>query len=428
MLASPDFGRHFGTTWRNLIAPANAGNGKTQVDAFGPWLAEQFNQDRGWDRIVTDLLTAEGEVQRTPQFAFLLANSEGGQPQPNLLAAATARTFLGVQLRCAECHDHPFTSWKQDDFWGTAAFFGRLNNGGKKGQPIVFRETATSAAIVIPASSGKGAGRTVKAKFLDGREPKLDGATSLRGLLAAWVTAADNPYFAPAFVNRTWEQFFGRGFVQPADDFRPDNAASHPELLKQLAEEFRSSGHSVKHLVRCICNSAAYQRTSRPLADNEADTVLCSHMAVKPLTPEAFFESFSIVMAANQPTVTVGKGGKGGGGKSMLGSRDDFVRLFRTQGETATPGEFTHGIPQFLRRMNAGLFNRPAPVIKELLDSGASREQVIDGLFLTTLCRRPTGNETRLMADYAAKRATPEQGYAGVLWILLNSGEFMLNH
>src|SRR5262249_31226638 len=300
LLVSGDFGQHFGTVWRNLLAPRNVSGGKTQTDSFTPWLAEQFNRNRGWHDVVYDLLTVEGEAQGKPQTAFLMANSDNGQPQANLLAASTARLFLGVQLQCAECHNHPFADWKQTDFWGAAAFFSRVRNGGIKGRPLAITEeadaapaikgdprakTASGGGIVIPVSAGKGARHVVQAKFLDGAEPALDDTKPLRPSFASWATAADNKFFAPAFVNRTWAQLFGRGFVNPVDNFRDDNPASHPALLKLLTDEFRASGHDVKHLVRCICNSQAYQRRSRALPDNENDRELFSHMAVKPFTP-----------------------------------------------------------------------------------------------------------------------------------------------
>ena len=126
LLARRSYGEHFGTVWRERLAPPAMGKKKAGRDSFSPWLATQFNQNRGWNAIVTDLLTVKGRVREQPQTAFIMANSDNFDPQPNLLADATSRLFWGVQLRCAECHDHPFAPWKQVDFWGTAAFFSRV--------------------------------------------------------------------------------------------------------------------------------------------------------------------------------------------------------------------------------------------------------------------------------------------------------------
>src|SRR5262249_24223061 len=155
--------------------------GKPSQDRFTPWLAEQLQRNRGWDQIVSDLLSAEGDLGRDVQTAFILANSEGFQPQANLLAGPTARFFLGVQVRCAECHGHPFAEWKQSDFGGLAAVYGRTRTTSKKGPPFLLTEDPdpdagarpAGAAIVIPNGSGKAAGQTVKARFLQGTQPTL---------------------------------------------------------------------------------------------------------------------------------------------------------------------------------------------------------------------------------------------------------------
>src|SRR5262249_19348327 len=217
-----------------------------------PGRPTQFQRARGWAKIVPGLLAADGDIAKNPQTAFVMANSEDFRPRPNLLAGSAARLSLGVQLRCAECHNHPFAPWKQADFWGTAAFFGRLrvNSKNKKGPPFILNEDpdpdpasaqAPGAAIVIPPTAGKAAGQVVRARYLGGTEPDLPAEGALRPAFAAWVTSPENPYFARAAVNRMWAHFFGRGLVNPVDDLRDDNPPSHPALLDLLAEEFRAS-------------------------------------------------------------------------------------------------------------------------------------------------------------------------------------------
>ncbi len=446
LLASQQYGQHLATLWRNLMVPRNPANGKAQPDRFSPWLAEQFNRNRGWDALVTELLTVEGDIQKTPQTAFIIANSESFQPQPNLLAASVGRLFLGVQLQCAECHNHPFTAWKQDDFWATAAFFSRLRNSGLKKPPFALTEmpapdTATGdqkgtpqpvvppGSIAIPTATGKNGGKVVKARFLDGAEPGLNSEAPFRPVFAAWVTAPENKYFANALVNRMWAQFFGRGFVNPVDNFHDDNPASHPALLRLLADEFRASGHDLKHLIRCICNSQAYQRSSRPLSGNENDKELFSHMVVKVLGPESIYDSLAIVLSIDpsaRPAAPKGAAVKSKG--PPLSPREEFIHFFRTRAEAAEAGEFSHGIPQFLKRMNAEEFNNTAPLISRLARPGTSREQVLEQIYLAVLSRRPSPAEVQLLSKYLAKRDNAEQGYNGVLWILINSGEFVLNH
>jgi hypothetical protein len=439
LLSSPDYARHFATVWRNRMVPLNPVKGKAPPDRFGPWLAEQFQRNRGWDRIVSDLLTADGDIAKEPQTAFVMANSEDFRPRANLLTGSAARLFLGVQLRCAECHNHPFAPWKQADFWATAAFFGRLhiNSKNKKGPPFILNEDpdpdpasaqAPAAAIVIPLTAGKAAGQVVRARYLGGTEPGLPAEGALRPAFADWVTSPENPYFARAAVNRMWAHFFGRGLVNPVDDLRDDNPPSHPALLDLLADEFRASGHDLKHLVRCLCNSRAYQRGSGALPANEKERELFSRMAVKPLSAEAFYDSLAVVFAVDKSAPARNK--KPDAGRLQAASpeaREEFVRFFRAQGDADGNG-LQQGIPQFLRLLNGADLNAGSPLIDQLVHSKLGPELAVETLYLATLSRRPRPEEVELMSGYVSRRAEPEEGYAGVLWILVNSGEFVLNH
>lgn len=444
LLDSPAYGEHLATVWRNQLIPRElnlSGKGGGQRDAFSPWLAEQFNDNRGWNAVVTDLLAAEGNPAANPATAFLLANGENGRPQPNKVAGNVAALFWGVNLRCAECHNHPFSHWKQADFWGTAAFFGKLQSGGDKGGPQGLSESAapgtagkvkgqpgvtiSGSAIVIPSGSGKSAGQVVKARFLGGDEPTLDANEPFRPRFAAWATAADNPYFAKAAVNRMWAHFFGRGFVNPLDGFDETNPASHPELLDKLAKEFTASGFDLKHLARFITTSKAYQRTSRPVPGNETDTVAFSHMAVKVLTPEVLCDALAVATRGTPERPEV---------------REQFARAFRSD-EDAAPTDYIQGIPQLLRLMNApsrgsgssgkevkGVTDNGGPILDRLYSAKASHAEAVETLYLTVLSRRPTAEEVELMESYLTKRKDDREGYRGVLWILLNTSEFALNH
>jgi hypothetical protein len=480
LLTSTDYSRHLADLWRPLLAPIDTSKKRPPVDPFAPWLAEQFNRNRGWNDLVAEMLGATGDVKNRPETTFLLTFAENAQPKPDLLAGVIGKVFLGAQLTCAECHDHPFAPWTQDDFWGVAAFFGRLRNTGTKGPPWVLTEdpdpkpldvknggverpaVKPGGAIVVPGTGGnKGAGREVPAKVLGGEPLRLDDEAPFRPRFVAWLTGADNPYFARAFVNRAWAQLFGRGLVNPVDNLHADNPPSHPAVLDLLAREFAASGFDVKHLYRCICLSSAYQRTSRPAPGNERDEKLFGRMSVKPVGPEALYDSLLVVYGAgpvdkNAPSGKPGvkptgdkpagmkpvvkpDAGKPDAGKPMppkpeagkpasgpSNPREEFALFFRGEGG-AEPGEFAHGIPQFLRRMNGEAFNAPAPVVDRLVRSGAGADEAVEALYLTALSRRPTARERELMGKFLASRPTPAEGYAGVLWVLLNSGEFALN-
>jgi hypothetical protein len=465
LLSNQDFGRHFAALWKERLTPRDTSTNKYGVDRFTPWLADQFNRNRGWGRLAGDLIGIEGEVHANPQSAFLMANGESSQPKPHLLTASVGRLFLGVQIACAECHDHPFAPWKQEDFWGVAAYFARVRNSGVKGSPFAITETRdpmpldvknggverlvvkAGGAVVVPATGGnKGAGKIIAAKLLDGPPQNLVDDAALRPAFVEWMTAAKNPYFAKAFVNRTWSQLFSRGLVNPVDDQHADNPPSHPDLFEALAAEFVASDHDIKHLLRCVCNSKAYQRTSRSDSASPDDGKLFNRMPVKPIGPDAIYDSLAVVMSVSKnapqppgkPGVKLGPNGKPlpdpnakPGMKPMMvkgaptNPRDAFILAFLGQGD-AEPGSFTHGIPQFLRRMNGEAFNDRPPLVDRLLSFTATPDKAVETLFLATLSRRPNAEEREVMVKYLAARPTPEDGYKSVLWILLNSGEFVM--
>jgi ferric-dicitrate binding protein FerR (iron transport regulator) len=438
LLASPEYGQNFGQIWRALIVPRDTSSKKQRVEIFSPWLADQFNRNRGWNQIVFDLLTASGDITRDPQAAFILANCESLEPKPGLLAASTGRLFLGVQLSCAECHNHPFAPWKQTDFWGTAAFFHRVRKKAKGDfslteVPVEATESAPattlSAAITIPDSAGKGVGQVVAAKFLLGATPSLDGKEALRPDFATWATAADNPWFAQAAVNRWWAHFFGQGLVNPVDNFFEGKLASHPVLLQKLTAEFAASDFDLQHLIRCVCNSEAYQRTSQPLAENESDKEWFSHAAIKVMSANVFYDSLHEAMNADPtfvPTVTKGKPFKRK--IAELDNRDDFLNFFSPPADVADSSSYNLGIPQLLRLMNAEQFNHATPFAKVLAELDATPQEKIEMAYLATLSRRPTIEEKQLMTEYLTKRQDAEQAFAGVLWILLNTSEFVMVH
>jgi len=444
LLASPDYGLHFADLWCERI---NVKDMPIDREPFIDWMTASLNAGRGWDEIVHDMLTAEGSFNfitrgkrlssTEPQALFVLLNTEEGQgkgPNPAWLAGESGRLFLGVQLQCAECHDHPFTdSWKQTDFWGLAAFFGGLK-AERQQQGLRWEETPASSAvnISIPATALKNVGQTVPARLLGAAtEYSANDSELLRHSLARWMTAADNPYFAKATANRLWAHCFGRGLINPVDDIRPDNPCSHPEVLQLLAEEARRSQFDLKHLIRCLCNTAAYQRTSVPLAVNESDTVFYSHIAVKTLGPGVFYDSLK--MATGWPELKVGlpENKTKLTVMSKFTPREVFVDFFRSaQGEEADPLDNDHGIPQALKLMNAAQLSSPSPVVQRITAAGHSREQVIEQLYLAALSRRPATEEASLMAEFLSQRsdASPEQAHSAVQWILINSAEFVSNH
>jgi hypothetical protein len=418
LLASPAYGKHMADIWQALLLPRTA----TPVRGLSrepmvKWLEEKFNANTSWDKMVSELLTASGPQDKNGAVTFFASSQTADKMTDNV-----CKLFLGVRLECAQCHDHPFTGWKREEYWGMAAFFTKVNmGGGGKG--------AKQPATPTVSEDGKGrqrlpeSAKVVPAKFLQGAEPKIEGSDPRRPVLAAWMTAADNPFFARALVNRLWHHFYGRGFVNPVDDMHKENRASHPALLSELSEQFVASGFDVKHMIRAICNSQAYQRTSKPNAENEEDATLFSHMAVKVLAPEQLFDSLEAVIGK---TPAPGGLGRPGAGRQVGTPRQQFVTFFSGD-ENADPTEYQHGIPQALRLMNSPQVNRDAHLLNEAVKADAP-EKVIEQMFLGTLSRRPTEPELSKFTAYVKKGDTAKKAYGDILWALLNCSEFTLNH
>jgi hypothetical protein len=433
LLASHHYGRHFAIIWSDLIVKRDENNIKLRPVKFKDWLADSFNKNRGWHEIVSDLLTSEGTADGSPPSLFILANRDMARVAPSKLVGTTANLFMGIQLQCAECHDHAFVKeWKRTDFWSLAAFFTKVRTeGGPVMVAVQDKVTVTEAppkgnrkpsgpTIAIPSAtdSRKTVG-SARAKYFLGEEAKLDDNITYRKPFAAWLTAPNNPYFARAAVNRMWAHFFARGLVNPIEDMRDDNAPSHPELLQALAKEFAESGYDLKQLIRCITLSRTYQRTSQPMSND--DPTLFGHMAVKVMGAEVLYDSLCIAMGENR----IDMGASRSRDKTIT-DRDLFVQFFSTASQDDAATDFSFGIPQFLRLMNAAQFNKGGAVVDRLAKENAPPEKVIEGLFLATLARRPTEGELKKVSAYVARKDS-RTAYNSVLWILLNSAEFVCN-
>jgi hypothetical protein len=420
LLASPRYGRHMADIWQGLMLPVTSDNRVLKREPFGTWLAERFNNGTSWDKLVYDLLTASGSQDANGAVSFYLAN-----PTADKVTDQVSRLFLGVQLQCAQCHNHPFTKWKQDEYWGMAAFFtkfqaDRVRAAARQATSPGVKETPRPG----PRNKLPESAKVVPPKFLQGDAPKLTPTEPYRPVVAQWITSPENPYFARAMVNRLWGQFFGRGFVNPVDDMHEANLASHPELLQELTAQFVASQFDVKYLIRAICNSRTYQRSSKPVPANDSDTTLFSHMAIKPLSPEQLYDSLIEV---------VGTPGQGAGprragnmaGANQGGPRANFINFFTVEDGGGDPTEYQAGIPQALRLMNSPLLNHGGPVLEHALKK-TQPAQIVNALYLGTLSRRPTGAERERVLSYV--HTHPNKPYHDILWALLNTSEFALNH
>ena len=426
---------HFSNVWRKALLPETQADPQTRVlvPAFEAWLRQKLTDDTSYSEMVREIVTVPlaasrnpreipGQADRPSPLAFYQAK----QIKPENLAASTARTFLGIRIECAQCHDHPFDNWKQNDFWSFAAFFAGMERQGRGGFLAAIREVADRRKLKIPGTE-----TSVGPVFLDGSRPLPTQTRGARQLLADWMITVENSYFAKAAVNRLWSQMFGIGLVDPPDDFTADNPPSHPKLLDLLASEFASHNFDVRHILRSIVASDAYQRTSRQTDPSQQKPRLFSRMAVKGLSPEQIFDS--LAQATGYVPVAVDRTSTGPGALDSV--RSEFVDLFGDDSSRPTQQRTT--ILQALALMNGGLVSeatsldrsRTLTAVVEFPALGTGDR--VEALYLAALGRRPGAKRLAALVAYVDAGGVtkdPAAALADVFWALLNSSEFLLNH
>jgi len=443
LLEHQDFGFRLAHYWRDLLLKRDPDKRNLPNEpVFISWMARQFNHGQPWDKIVRTMLTAEGDEALAGETFFLLANEDDKQPAPNKIVATTAALFMGIQLQCAECHVHPTVEqWRPDDFWGLAAFFvgtraDRQDAGkGKKIAGTAELTQRLGGKGIVPGQISipdpKNDGRTIgvaKAHLFENAIATVNPQSARRKTLADWLASADDPYFAPAAVNRLWSILFARGLVEPLDDFRPDNPPTHPELLTLLTTEFVASHFDVKHLLRCLCNSQAYQRTSRPVSAHDDNHKLYAHATIKVMSPEMLFDSLTIATGGR---VTRGESSTGAARSTKANpfAKVSTVEFFDNREYDEAASEYGYGIPQLLRLMNRQL-TTACEDIGQREAVANNRDRTIERMYLAAYSRRPTSAEVdRIHKFIAGNRSNPPaKSYSAVMWALLNSAEFIANH
>jgi hypothetical protein len=419
LLADPRYGEYLADVWQGYLVSPLADDRRVRADQFRTWLAQRFNTQT-WDRITAELLTASGKLEENPGVIYLI-ESRFPRTVPDL-ADLTSRYFLGVRLSCAQCHDHPFVAWKQQDFWGMAAFFTQVQTPGKS--KLVYRVGVKDyPELTLDSLKNDGAPDGFLSRpptFLGGELLRADKQTTHRAALAAWLTSPKHPYFARAMANRTWWRLFGRGLVNPVDDMHSANPPSHPELLDLLAQRFAESSFDHKFLTRAIVSSRAYQRTSRPGDAPDKQAALFGRMPVKVLSGGQLYDSLVAVLGAPAR--------KPGGGP-QADARAEFVQFFGDDGDP-DPTAYRQGIPHRLRQMNADQFagRNVAALVSRLAKPGRSADDVAGDLFLAVLSRRPTADEQQLFRAHVTRAGSPEAAARELAWALLMTSEFSLNH
>ncbi|NBV23014.1 MAG: DUF1553 domain-containing protein [Proteobacteria bacterium] len=443
LLERPEFADFWALKWADLLRVEEKTLDAKGMQDFHRWLRASIASSKPMDQFARELIASRGSTYANPEANFYRANRT-----PVIRAEAAAQVFLGTRLQCAQCHNHPFDRWTQDDYYDWAALFARvdykiLQNNRRDindkhefiGEQIVY--LARKGTVTNPRTE-----KTAEPRFLGSPKLDLEKQDELEAL-AAWMTRPENPFFARAQVNRIWYHLMGHGIVDPIDDFRATNPASHPALLDALTSEFVKSGFSLRHVIRLIMASRAYQTASEPNDTNVNDELNYARASLRRLTAEQMFDTLHQVAGVTAEFKGLPSGTRAA---ELPGARIEGRRGKRTQ---TTPDVFLamFGKPPRLltcecersadTSMGQAFFMISGPSVNELLtrsdnrlagliDSGKPNRAVVEELYWTALTRSPTETELSKTVAHIEKSKDRRTGVEDVLWGLVNAKEFVL--
>lgn len=424
LTAEPRSSAHLSRVWRRIMIPLGS-PGVMFAGQLEPWLQQQFAARVPYDKLARDVVTAKGAVAfagfglnqpvRTGSpVAFYMAVGN----TPDNAASSLSRVFLGVRIGCAKCHNHPFADWRQEDFWGMAAFFA----GASVGQANVDKDSRV--AKIKPMESDKE--YAVRFLWSDGPAVVPDDKYP-RDMLADWLVSKENPNFAATAVNRVWQQLCGQGLIPQVDDLDQASPKQRAVVLDDLARQFVAAEFDLQWLIEGICKSRIYQRASATAEKPAEDSPLSTHRPLKTLSPEQVFDSLEQALM-----LPVGRGDQS---PRYNGQRDQLIQRLNEAFSDA-PDQFRAGIPQALMIMNGILVATGT----DLDDSRTLRAVVdapflvpsdkIEALYLAALTRKPETRELERMLAHLQGQSDKDErrrAYVDIYWALLNSPEFVLS-
>ena len=464
LLGSKGYADNWARYWRDVIQYRASNENANQVGYpdLEEWLAEQLAKNRPWDEITRAMIAGTGSTDENGAVAFAMAHDV----QPVEMAGEVSRIFLGVQIQCAQCHDHPNDSWKRQQFHEFASFFAGASRKrtNPKENPAIFEVSIQGKPrYTMPDLKEPTKQVPVAPKFFLGEKsptlPMTLPADERHELAANYVTAQDNPWFAKAFVNRVWYALMGDAFYTPVDDLGPDRKAKAPEVIDELASQWQKGGYDVRWLFHTILNSRVYQREVRSTLSASGRTPFAANCPSR-LRADQILDSLS--QALNLPGLVQAGGamaGAGGGpaakkkqqaiAKKGVQAKDLMAAVGKTKGAAArgntergrfntlfgvdpsTPSDDILGtIPQALYLMNGPQLNnamqaRNGTILGEILSATPDNRKALNALYLRVLAREPNAKEVQTCGKYLTNVGDRREAFEDILWSLINSTEFI---
>ncbi len=425
LLDRPEFSDVWAMKWAEVLQVREVTNvlDRKGMHRYNDWLRHAVMTDTPIDQLVRELLTAEGGNFTNPAANYYMIETD-----PLKMAENVAQVFMGIQISCAQCHNHPFERWTMDDYYSFSAFFSQV---GKKGS------SDPREKVIYNRGSGDVKnlrdGQVMAPKFLGGDVPDVQGKDR-RAVLAEWLTAPDNPWFAENIGNRVWAHFFGAGIVDPPDDVRVTNPPSHPQLIKELGRRIVDYNYDLRSLVRDICNSYTYQMSTRPRDPEILDQRNFAIARVRRMTSEQLLDAVCSVTDTTVKFPNLPDGARAAqvaNGSSGIYFLDVFGRPPRSSVCTCERrGEPT--LAQSLHLINGSTLQEAIKKSGGLLDQMIAAEtptpEIVDKLFLAAVSRTPTEEEKAKLTEYVDTAEDRRMALEDAFWSVLNSKEFIFNH
>ena len=425
LLDRPEYSKFWALKWGDLLRLTSGQVTNEGVYKYYRWVERSFRENKPYDQFATELLTATGSTFSNPAANFYRTSKD-----MNDCVETISQVFLGARLQCAKCHNHPFERWTQDNYYGMAAFFNRVQRKNTKLANEMFIFVSQSGEVTQPRTQQQmkpwvpGQGDIENPNEFDRR---LD--------FAKWLTEPDNPFFAKIEVNRIWSQVFGRGIVEPADDFRDTNPPSNALLLDQLAQDFVDNGYDRKKILATILKSRTYQTSYQPNDFNEDDTKYFSHYQPRLLSAEQLLDAICHVTQ-----VAESFGGLPAGTKAThLPAPDlvnnEFLKIFgQPERQTVCACERTNesnlsmAIQFFNGPLIYGKLKDESNSFRKSMTDGKSNTEIITLLYNLAVCRNPSDTELKASLEHIESKEDRVEALEDICWAILNTNEFLFQH
>ncbi len=430
LMKRPEFTDWWTLKWGDLLQNSRNRLSASAVFAFREWIRSAVAQNMPLDQFVKEILTSSGGIADHPASAYFAVSKD----TDDTLQRAT-QVFCGVRMLCAKCHPHPFENWTQGDYYGLHSFFNQVTTKADPRLPGIANAKAVLVNLPAGLSRNPRTNQLQPPRFLGASEPEIQPGTDRRLVYAEWLTSAENPHFGRSMTNRIWSYFFHRGIIDPVDDLRTTNPPINPQLLEAITKDFVEHKFDVQHLMKRIVLSKSYQRTSVPNETNGHDVLNFSRSIPRRIPAEALLDS--LVQATGVPETFAGA--PAGFTASQLPDanvQSEFLNLFgkprrmeaceceRDDGANMLQAlHFING-KSILNRVTAGNGRANQLATKKLSD-----DQLIDQLYLWSLARHATNDEVDLgKRFFSAYEGPKNEAVQDMMWVLLNSRDFMLVH